>query len=269
MIMKGLYKRNYLELTPSEIEEKKRIDAEESHLRAAKFGRKNHLFLYPKAVRHYYASLFPNNYIDFMDLRNEKELVEQCDNFEKLLDNKETKELDIKHYIQDNEYYHIPASILYYYNFGHHEAVLFKEFPLGTRYQTDYLLAGRRSGGWEFVFVEFEAPYGSITLADGEWGNVVRKGLKQISDWKKFIESNYAIIHDEFTAYTERTLPEEFIRYDSTRMHYVVVAGRRDDFEHDSVRREQRYMERENEVRIIHYDNLLDSARELIGAKSY
>lgn len=77
--------------------------------------------------------------MDFMLLRDEKVLNAQCDGFEALLRDRSISELDIKRYIQNNKYYHIPASIFSNYTFGHHEAVLFKEFPLGTQYVVDYL----------------------------------------------------------------------------------------------------------------------------------
>ena len=103
-------------------------------------------------------------------------------------------------------YYHIPASIFSNYTFGHHEAVLFKEFPLGTQYVVDYLLAGRASGGWQFIFVEFENPYNNIVVKDGDWGMTVRKGLKQIRDWQAFIAANYAVLYEEFKKYTPKIL---------------------------------------------------------------
>lgn len=214
-------------------------------------------------------SLFPNNYMDILLLRDSTELEKQCNGFEVLLNDKNITELDIKRYIQSNGYYHIPSSIFLQYSFGHHEAVLFKEFQLGTSYKADYLLAGRASGGWQFIFVEFENPYGYVTLQNGTWGDVVRKGINQIDEWKTFIESNYSTIHAEFLKHTTQTLPDEFIRFDSSRMHYVVIAGRRDDFDNPTIRLKQRRSEQETNIKILHYDNLLDDARRLIGAKSY
>lgn len=217
----------------------------------------------------YDMSLFPNNYLDIMQLKEEEELRCQCDGFEELLNKRGITELDIKRYIQDNGYYHIPAAIFEGYSFGHHEAVLFKEFQLGTTYQVDYLLAGKASGGWQFIFVEFENPYGAVTLKDGNLGEVIRMGLNQIDDWKTYIEAHYATIQEEFEKHTQNMLPKEFLRYDATRMHFVVVAGRRNHYDNEITRMHQRRIERERNIRLIHYDNLLDSARRLIGAQTY
>lgn len=265
--MLGLYERDYTELTQEEIKEKEKIDSEGGHVTGAKFGRRNFFHKYPKAVRHN-MSLFPNNYMDIQLLKDEPELVKQCDGFESLLNNTNITELDVKRYIQNNGFYHIPASIFKHYDFGHHEAALFKEFPLGTKYIADYLLVGRASGGWQFIFVEFENPYGRITLADGNPGEAIRKGLNQIDEWKPFIEGYYSTLSAEFEKYTAQSLPREFTRFDSTRMHYVVVVGRRTDY-NETTRLFQRRSEAERNIKILHYDNILDDARNLIGARTY
>ena len=265
--MAGLYSRDFSILTNKEINERERIDAEGGNVAGAPFGRRNFFHKYPKAIRHN-MSLFPNNYLDIVELNNVEMLKSQCDGLAALLDSRSTTELDIKRYIQENGFYHIPASIFRRFNFGHHEAVLFKEFQLGTSYKADYLLAGKASGGWQFIWVEFENPYGNVTLADGNPGEVIRKGVNQIDDWKLFIESNYATIAAEFEKHTNYPLPREFTRYDSTRMHYVVVAGRRTHYK-ESTRAHQRRYELERNIMLIHYDNLLDDAYRLIGANTY
>lgn len=254
-------------LFQSEIEEKERIDAEGARVSGARFGRRNFLHKYPAAIR-YNDSLFPNNYMDFMLLREIDVLNKQCDEFEKLLDDRSITELHVKRFIQNNRYYHLPASILRKYDFGHHEAVLFKEFQLGTSFKADYLLAGRASGGWQFVFVEFENPYGYVTVEDGKFGEVIRKGLNQIEDWKTFIEANYGVISVEFEKHTNKELPREFIRFDSSRVHYAVVAGRRSDYS-EVTRTYQRRLAQNQDIMLLHYDNLLDNARRLIGEQSY
>lgn len=136
-------------------------------------------------------------------------------------------------------------------------------------YEKDYLLAGRASGGWQFIFVEFENPYNNIVVKDGDWGMTVRKGLKQIRDWQAFIAANYAVLYEEFKKYTPKILTEEFFRYDPTRMHYAVVAGRRQDFDDPAIRVLQRQLKKESDIKLLHYDNLLDDSRRLIGMSSY
>lgn len=267
--MAGLYRRDYTNLTKQEIEEKEQLERENIDPNS-KFS-VNLYYDYSKAVRHN-MSLFPNNFMDNADLQqNCDELVSQCNGLEELLNGKIT-ELDIKRYIQNNEYYHIPASIFKYYNFGHHAAYVFKEFRLGTNFSADYLLVGDSSDKHQFIFVEFENPYSTyssnITVGNGDFGDTIRKGINQINDWKAFVESNYSTVTAEFKKHTTKQLPDEFYTYDATRMNYVVVAGRRSDY-NDKTRRLRRGLEKDTKIKLLHYDNLIDVARSTIGNWTY
>lgn len=263
--MKVLYKdRDYSELLEEEQKEKEKLEKEQKETPGIFKPQIYHL--YPKAVRHY-LSLFPNNFLDPMNLKDEDSLKEQCDSFSDLLDGK-IIESDIKHFIQDNEYYHIPASIFDGYSFGHHGAYLFKEFHLGTDYIADYVLVGDSSGGHQFIFVEFENPYDNITIKDGDFGATIRKGTNQIHDWKSFIESDYSTLATEFKKYTNKSLPDEFYKLDTSRIHYVVVAGRRKDYNKKTYRL-RRDLEKNESIKLLHYDNLLDLSRKTIGNNTY
>ncbi|MEL6441206.1 MAG: Shedu anti-phage system protein SduA domain-containing protein [Cyanobacteria bacterium J06621_8] len=157
-----------------------------------------------------------------------------------------------------------------YFNFGHHGAYLFREFQLGNSYKVDYLLIGKNSGGWHFVFVELEAVQGRITKEDGSLGEVFRMGLEQVSDWNRWLEAKYSALRETFDKYKklDSSLPDEFTQLDTTRIHYVVVAGRRKDFKERTYR-----IRRENQKRssglLLHYDNLIDTAENIIGKSTY
>ncbi len=262
--MAVLYSRDYSILTKDEIEKKNQLESEK--INPNSMINPNLYYEYSKAVRHN-MSLFPNNFMDNVDLQNHSDLNCQCNGLEALLKDKIT-ELDIKRYIQNNEYYHIPASILKHYNFGHHAAYVFKEFKLGTYFSADYLLVGDSSDGHQFVFVEFENAYGNITIGNGDFGDTIRKGINQINDWKTFIESNYSSVTSEFKKHTSKQLPDEFYTYDATRMNYVVVAGRRSDY-NEKTRRLRRKLEEDSKIKLLHYDNLIDAARSTIGNWTY
>ena len=263
--MAVLYNRDYTILTKGEIDEKKQLESEKNDPNS-KFS-VNLYYDYSKAVRHN-MSLFPNNFMDNADLKeNCDKLGSQCDGLEELLKSKIT-ELDIKRYIQNNEYYHIPAAILKYYSFGHHAAYVFKEFHLGTNFSADYLLVGDSSDRHKFVFVEFENAYGDIAIGNGDFGNTIRKGINQINDWKAFIESNYSTVTAEFKKHTPKQLPDEFYTYDATRINYVVLAGRRSDY-NEKTRRLRRVLESDSKIKLLHYDNLIDVARSTIGNSTY
>lgn len=263
--MKGLFERDYTFLTEAEKKEKENIDNESA--RTVGLFRKNFFHKYPKAVRHN-LKLFPNNYMDTNILKETEELSKQCDEFDELLKDKSIIESSIKSFIQGKGYYHIPTSIFDKYNFGHHEAYLFKEFKLGTSFIADYVLVGKSSEGYQFVFVEFENPYGRITVNTGDYGEVITKGIRQVDDWKIFIESNFSTITEEFKKYANKQLPDEFYSLDTSRIYYCVVAGRRTDY-NDKTYRLRRNDDTQRRIKLLHYDNLLDSARKKIGCNTY
>ncbi|KIE44971.1 hypothetical protein U732_256 [Clostridium argentinense CDC 2741] len=225
---------------------------------------------YLKAARHY-ISLFPNNLLDIVELEDEQNLRQKLIGFQGVLDSEDTSELDILRYIMDHQAYFIIGSILKSnYSFGHHDTFLFPEFMLGTSFKADYLVVGKSSGGYEFVFVEFENPTKNITISDGELGSTFRKGLKQVHDWERWLQSNFMNLKEVFNKYknSNQSLPECFLTYDSTRIHYVVVAGRREDFNENTYRIKRRHRDTEK-ITILHYDNLCDSANSVIGKVTY
>lgn len=265
-----LYERDYCILNEEEIIEWNRV--KESEKNGALFGRINKFREYPKAARHY-SSLFPNNYLDIKELKDEKYMRGVANEFLNKLNESNINERKILNFINDNQHYVIIASILKLYNFGHHDAYLFKEFPLGSSYKVDYLLIGKGSGGYEFVFIELEKSNERIFIQSGELGETFNKGLRQIANWKRWCENHFLSLRETFDKCRskDKDLPAEFISNDSTRRHYVVVAGRRTDFEKNrettyAVRRE---MKRDKAIELLHYDNLYDFTLDIIGNNSY
>lgn len=267
MVRLKIYDRDYNYLTEQEIREWKNIKDKEIQYNR-KFGKKNLFPYYPAAVRHK-LSLFPNNYLDPCELKNEEKLLILIEEYMKVISNKTTDERDILNWIRDNKAYHIIASILKYYPFGHHDAYIFPEFQLGNSYRVDYLLIGKGSGGYEFIFVELEHPYKKITLASDNLGETFRKGLYQVDDWNLWLQDNFKSLYHTFNKYKnkEKELPHDFIINENSRFHFVVVAGRREHFSEKTYAIRRQYFR--NGILLLHYDNLYDMSKSLIGKQSY
>lgn len=263
--MAGLYERDYSVLTDAEIAARDKLN--ESNNFGNRHIKKAMYFEYSKAVRHY-ESLFANNFMDIVDLRDLQKLTDQCNLFLENINREDATELEIKRLIQNNGMYHIPASLISHYWFGHHSTYVFKEFKLGTSYTADYVLVGRASGGHQFIFIECESLYGRITIEDGSFGDAITKGIRQVNDWKAYIAANYSSLYEEFRKHTSKSLPEEFSRFDPTRFNYIVIAGRRTNF-NERTYRLARQSEHDTNVAILHYDNWFDAAIEVIGKNTY
>ncbi len=265
-----LFERDYNSLTPEENSAWETLKEQEKIPFGSSCIIHNRFREYPKAVRHF-ESLFPNNYLDVVELKEEGRLSKELVDFVNLINTERVSERDILNFINGHRTYFIVASLLkVYYNFGHHDAYLFPEFPLGTSYKIDYLLVGRNSGGFHFVFVELESPQGGATLMNGELGAKFRKGMSQITDWEAWVEGNFSTLTEVFKTYRRdgALLPDEFFTFDKTRIHFIVIAGRRKDF-NEKTYRIRRKRHRENAELILHYDNLIDAVEQIIGKDTY
>ncbi|MEC0983805.1 Shedu anti-phage system protein SduA domain-containing protein [Bacillus safensis] len=268
-----IHSRNYCTLTQEEKDEWEILKDQEVVKRFDNSNlvvRKSRYREYPVAVRHY-KSLFPNNHLDIVDLQQIDYLTSLTEDYLSIIDNPNSNERSILNWIREERAYFIIASIMKgYYSFGHHDAFIFPEFQLGNTYQVDYLIVGKSSGGYEFIFVELEHPHKNITLANGHLGDAMRKGERQIIDWKYWLESNFGTLYETFKKYQSprQDLSEEFIKYDSSRVHYLVVAGRRNNFNDRTyqLKRQKRLFE---DILILHYENLYDLAKALIGKATY
>lgn len=267
-----LYSRDYnLGLTEQEKEQYKVVAGREfGEKRTSGFGRANNPAKYPKAAR-LCQTLFPNNFLDFIDLRDGDNIVNKNRQFLEFL-NTCKNEREILNYIRETESYHIIGSLLrgMALRIGHHGAFLFPEFQLSNKYQVDYLLVGKSSGGYEFVLVELENPYGNIMLKDGNLGAEFRDGISQIDEWKRWLQNNYTSFSETLKKYKNIgfDLPDEFYTLDLSRFHYVVIAGRRNDFTEltYTITREKKKKE---DITLLHYDNLYDFSNLLIDKVTY
>lgn len=267
-----LYSRNYKILLKEEITQRQKAKKYLDKYKASGIS-PTALFKYhdmmPKAA-YYYESLFPNNLLFIGELEDQKRLSRTKTSLKKLLD-KSPSERQIIDFIKKNEAYFVIGSIFQgYFDFGHHQAFAFKEFELPPNYIADYLLIGKNSGGYEFVFVELEDANINITTKDGSFGATIRKGLKQVDEWNSWLEANFSHLKLLFDKYVgeEEMMPNEFMAFDKTRVHFVVVAGRRTDY-NEKTYRLRRKLNKESNVKLLHYDNLIDGIDSLIQVGNY
>ncbi len=263
-----IYDRDYMK-RPSETEyaEYKAIHARETAGR--KIGAINLYHEYPAAIRHY-NSLFPNNHIDLFDYKANEMMDTLLDEYASILNDQTTTEREILNFINHKSAHFIIASLFNRTSFSNHEAYIFPEFIIGGGiYRADYLLVGKNSGGYEFLFVELEAPNGRTTIKNGHPGQSERSGINQIKDWKSSLQSDYDKVFAEYQKHTNKEcLPLEFQKYDHTRFHYAVVTGRRDDYNNVTYR-ERRETMLENNIMLLHYDNLFDYSVALVNKHAF
>lgn len=217
------------------------------------------------AVWKFADSLFPNQCVFDDDIRSIRtELLSKSSVFQEMLDQRATTEQALLNFIRDEKAYHLILGIFQNYSFGHHHRFIFREFKIGTNFQADFLLIGEGSGGVEFVWVELESPNSQITLSNGDFGNAIRKGLSETEDWEKYLNSNFSTVRAELKKHKSPVVnfSDEFLDYDPERMHYVVVGGRRADWQEKTY--DMRRKNLKNRRLVLHYDNLLNQSDSLV-----
>jgi hypothetical protein len=264
-----LYTRDFSKLTDEELSSKTKFE----EIRR-KIHSRDDFNIIPKehfkSIMHY-NSYFPNNYLCHTDLSPKNDdFFAITEIFLNLIDDKSIIERKILKFIKEYEAYFIIASIVKDYSFGHHSLFVFPEFQLSNDYKPDYVIVGKNSDGHHFIFVELESPYGNIIIGDGNFGEAIRTGINQTRDWNVWLQKNFSQIRQEFEKYSKENdiLPNEFHNFDATRIHYVVIAGRRTDFDEKS-RRLRREEFDTRKTKIMHYDNLIETAQRVIKEKSY
>lgn len=259
-----LFDRDYSSLTEQERDEWEAVKKKNTKQLGELTVSSGSILDYSKAARHY-IHRFPNNYLDPADLADEQFIHRERDKFKELLDSECTGEREIINHINKTHVYFLIGSLFKkYYSFGHHEAFIFPEFQLGNSYKVDYLLVGKNSHGYHFVFIELEAPTGRITLENGNLGDIFRKGMSQVEYWKIWLEAHFSSISETFEKYLhqDKYLTEEFRELDSSRLNFAVLAGRRNDFTKVTYRKSRTIL-KENSTLLIHYDNVLDATTEI------
>ncbi len=120
----------------------------------------------------------------------------------------------------------------------------------------DYMLLGKNSVGYHIVLAEFEdvnVDY-KIKSANMETESV-RKGLAQIKDWKRWIDSN----KDYFMK--SCGLSEISASIPTWGIRYCLVVGRRDRM--DKIANQMRRQSELSGPHIVSYDRLVDNVRRL------
>ena len=199
----------------------------------------------------------PKNFYEFKyGWYRDIDLDYEAEQLLKVLDSAK-KENDIQNYIKENKKWFIPTSIFEDYGFGHHEAYISVEQPLGAEYKADYMLLGRNSIGHHIVLVEFENVNVDFRLKKSNMETeAVRKGMTQINDWKRWMDNNRPyFLQSCGLSDIGRNIPTWGITY-------CLVVGRRKRMD-DTSNQMRGQIQYERGVHIITYDRLVDNILKL------
>lgn len=169
-----------------------------------------------------------------------------------------------------------PWTILWTFNpTGGHYKYVFREFPLGNKYRIDFVTLNVDSGSWNATLIELEPCASSIFNKNRTPSRTLAIAIRQVGDWKEFIEDNNKLVREIFYDRIKRKdllknsgiIPRSHIvHYDILNpnavihFEYKIVIGRRlRDLPYWKDPR-ARYRS-ENGIEIVSYDRILDQIK--------
>jgi len=140
-----------------------------------------------------------------------------------------------------------------------HGTYAFFEKRLGNMYVIDWVIANGHSGGFLWHLVELECPRSCPFNKDGCFSVATRKGIKQIKDWRSWIQQNIDV------AQRPRSSKGEGMFDIRPRSPGIVVVGQSSNYrQREGYQRfnEYRKMEKEDTgIEIQSYENFLKSCK--------
>jgi hypothetical protein len=80
---------------------------------------------------------------------------------------------------------------------GGHSIYVLKEFPLGSRYRADFVVAFSYSGTWELHFVELEPVGDRIMTRKGTPSARLNSAIAQLNEWRDHIDRNRFSVQED------------------------------------------------------------------------
>lgn len=171
--------------------------------------------------------------------------------YRELLD-RETDEQTYQSFIESNTQL-VPREFVM--NHGIWCDLVFRKLPLGSRYVCDFAFVTKASLRWRLVLVEIERPgkrffRGSTLRLHSDFAHA----LEQVSDWRSFLSGNLEGFVRE-TLGSIATFPQIT---DPGTVKFVLVYGRRSEFERNGMRRDKIAAQERDDLRIMSFDSLAE-----------
>lgn len=143
---------------------------------------------------------------------------------------------------------------------GGHGRWVLPQKRLGSEYVTDFVIAEKSSGGYEWQYVELQSPRERLfVVSSGRQSKHLDEGIRQILEWRRWLGNNLD--------YARRPRSRDGLGLtDITAQDPgVLLLGRAADLDDDD-KQQRRQLDQELNIRIHTYDWLLRNAEERIQA---
>lgn len=145
-------------------------------------------------------------------------------------------------------------------NHGVHFDLVFRKISLGSDYKPDFFYLSKSSADWNLVFIEIEKPY-SRYFKDNNGSDLHPQflaGLDQIARWRAWLDNPA-----NASAFVDGTIAQvrvpEGMRRNKCHIKFVLVHGRRAEFESSELRRSLIRARETDDFHIVSFDSLLEA----------
>jgi len=173
--------------------------------------------------------------------------------FLSLLD-KEDREQVYQDFMEKNTQF-IPRNFIQ--NHGVHCSLVFRKISLGADYKPDFFMLSKSSVDWNAIFIEIEKPSSKFfKKGSSEIHQDFQRGINQIKTWKAWLASDEN--KNGFLASLNNIRVPSHMAKNPTYCKYVLVHGRRSEFEKNPMRASIIKSNEDSDFKIMSFDSLAE-----------
>jgi hypothetical protein len=145
-------------------------------------------------------------------------------------------------------------------NHGVHLDVVFRKLSLAADYTTDFFYLSKSSVDWNCILIEIEKPQSKYFKGDSiNFHPDFQAALEQINCWRAWFSNR-----SNFDGFVNGTIsllrgPGHWMWQNACYIKYVLVHGRRAEFEGNEIRRRLISGQERDDFHILSYDSLVES----------
>ena len=145
-------------------------------------------------------------------------------------------------------------------NHGVHMDLVFRKLSLADDYTTDFFYLSKSSADWNCVLIEIEKPQSRYFKdASNKFHSDFQAALEQINCWRAWFSNR-----SNFDGFVNGTIsllrePRDWMWQNPCYIKYVLVHGRRTEFEGNEIRRRLISGQERDDFHILSYDSLIES----------
>ncbi|GAC1040851.1 Shedu anti-phage system protein SduA domain-containing protein [Rhizobium sp. No.120] len=134
--------------------------------------------------------------------------------------------------------------------------VVLRKLALGSDYKSDFFFLSKSTTHWNAVHIEIEKPSSKYFKGNtNEFAPGFQRALHQITDWKAwFIREN----EQSFRSSLSALLVPSHMAKNPIKHKYVIVYGRRDEYEGNDLRRTKIMAQQSDDLKIMSFDSLAE-----------